>query len=245
MLSLNPIINYCVKSRMKYIMRSLLVIIVIFFSGRLISQDAANEMDRVYGLDPLLYNGKKYTYFLPPGTDGNQFLFSTDYIIGEVTIKGKRFDGITLNYDIYNQELLLQYVSETGTFNIIGISKAWLESFRLGNLQFRCLSFNNDPRFYQVLGDGPFYILYFWRKDLRLNTSYGAKNFTFTPSTKNQYVLIGDKILPFRNKRSLISLFDPGHKLEIKDYIHRNGIKIKNASDKTMTVLINYIGNLY
>jgi len=225
-------------------MRSLLVIILFFLSGKLISQDAAKEMDRVYGLDPLLYNGKKYTYFLPSGTGGNQFLFSTDYFTGEVTIKGKSFEGITLNYDIYNQQLLLQYASETGAFNIIEISKAWLESFRLGNLEFQCLSFDNDPHFYQVLGDGPFYILYYWRKELRLNNSYGAKNFTFTPSMKSQYVFIGDKLQPFRNNRSLISLFDPGHKSEIKNYIYRNRIKIKNASDQTMTELINYIGNL-
>ncbi len=144
---------------MKSIMRSLLVIILIFFSGRLVSQDAAMEMDRVYGLDPLLYNGKIYTYFLPAGTGGNQFLLSADYLTGEVTIKGKTFEGISLNYDIYNQQLLLQYVNETGAFNIIEISKAWLEKFRLGNMEFRCLSPDNKPGFYQVLGDGPYFIM--------------------------------------------------------------------------------------
>ncbi|MCK9400115.1 MAG: hypothetical protein M0Q51_09010 [Bacteroidales bacterium] len=229
---------------MKSIMRSLLVIILFSFSVNLISQDAASDMDRVYGLDPLLHNGKKYAYFLPPGTGGNQFLLSPDYLIGDVTIKGEYFEGIALNYDIYNQQLLFQYINETGTFNIIEISKAWLESFRLGNLEFQNLSFKNNQRFYQILGDGPLFILYYWRKDLKLDATYGAKNFTFTLPLKSKYVLIGDQLHPFRNKRSLISLFDPGLVPEIKNYMHENNIRIKNASDKTMTELINYIGNL-
>lgn len=225
-------------------MRSLLIILLISFTANLISQDAAMDMDRVYGLDPLLYNGKKYTYFLPPGTLGNQFLLSTDYFTGEVTIRGKTFAGMILNYDIYNQQLLLEYADEKGSFNIIEISKAWLESFNLGNLKFRCLSFENDPRFYQVLGDGPFFIMYYWRKDLKLDATFGAQNFTFTPAMKKKYVLIGDKLRPYSNKRSLISLFDQRHKPEINNYMQLNKIKIKKASNETMNNLINYISNL-
>lgn len=221
-----------------------LVIFVFVFSGKLVSQDSVLDIDRVYGLDQLLYNGKQYTYFLPPGTGGHQFLFSPDYFVGEVTINGKSFEGITLNYDIFNQQLLLRYANESGAFNIIEISKAWLESFRLGDKDFQYLTFDDGPRFYQVLGDGPLFILYYWRKELELDASHGATFFTFSPSLKNQYVLAGDKLLPFRNKRSLISLFDPGHKQEIRNYIHRKKIKLKEASDQAMTELINYIGNL-
>jgi len=225
-------------------MRSFLVIFLFLFSGNLISQDAVMQLDRVYGLDPLLYNGKQYSYFLPAGTGGNQFLSSGEFTKGDMVIRGIRFLDISLNYDIYNQQLLLTYANETGSFNIIEISKAWLESFRLENLEFRCLSYDNEPHFYQVLGDGPFFIMYYWRKDLKLDATYGAKNFTFTPAMKKKYVLIGDKLRPFSNKQSLVSLFDMQHKPEINNYIQLNRIKIKKASDETMTKLINYISNL-
>jgi hypothetical protein len=225
-------------------MRSLLVIILIFFSGRLVSQDAAMDINRVYGLDPLLYNGKIYTYFMPSGTGGNQFLLSADYLTGEVTIKGKTFEGISLNYDIYNQQLLLQYASESGAFNIIEISKAWLEKFRIGNMEFRCISSDKESSFYQVLGDGPYFIMVFWRKDLKYDANFGAQKFTFTPAVKDLFVLTGDQLRPVSNNRSLISLFNPEHKAAINNYLQLNRIKIKKASDKTMTELINYIGNL-
>ncbi len=31
-------------------------------------------IDDVYGSDPLLYNGRYYTFFPPPNTGGNQYL---------------------------------------------------------------------------------------------------------------------------------------------------------------------------
>jgi hypothetical protein len=229
---------------MKGIIRSLLVILLFILSGRLISQDVALDMGRVYGLDPLLYNGKKYSYFMPHGTGGNQFLTSTDYYYGEVTIRGKRFEGVSLNYDIYNQQLLLQYMNESGAGEIIEISKAWLESFRLDNMLFRYLSFEDGPRFYQVLGEGPLFILYYYRKDLKLDYANGTSNFAFTPPKKSRFVLIKDKFGQFGNNRGFVSLFDPSVKTAIRGYIRDKGINVKKASDQTMTELINYIGNL-
>jgi hypothetical protein len=229
---------------MKSIMYSLLVLMLFPISEKLISQDAISPLDRVYNLDPLLYNGKKYSYFLPPGTGGNQFLFSPDFFTGDVTIKGRRFDRVTLNYDIYNQQLLLQYTNETGSFEIIEISKTWLESFRLGDMEFKYTSFEEGPRFYQVLGNGPICILYYWRKDLKLDASYGAEYHTFTPPIRSRFVLIDNKLRPFTNKRSLISTFDPGLQPQIRNYIRHNKIRLKNASDRAITEMINYIGNL-
>jgi hypothetical protein len=229
---------------MKGIIRSFLVILLFILFGRLTSQDVALDMDRVYGLDPLLYNGKKYSYFLPHGTGGNQFLLSADYHIGEVAIRGKKFEGVSINYDIYNQQLLLQYINESGAIDIIMISKAWLESFRVDNMLFRYLSLNDGPRFYQVLGEGPFFILYYCRKDLKLDYANGTSNFTFSKPRISRYVLINDDIYPFGNTRGLVSIFDPALKNRIREYIRDNGINLKKASDKTMTELINYIGNL-
>jgi hypothetical protein len=61
---------------------------------------------------------------------------------------------------------------------------------------------------------------------------------------KSQYVLIGGKLQPFRNNRGLTSVFSPDNKQEIRDFMHRNRINVKKASEQVMTQLINYIGNL-
>jgi len=223
---------------------SLLLIILFSFSGTLISQDAVTILDRIYGLDQTLCNGKKYNYFLPSGTNGHQYLFSPDYVVGSVTLKGKCYQDITLNYDIFNQQLLLQYKDETGALNIIEVSKAWLKSFRLGNMNFEFLNLEQNPRFYQVLGEGPVRILYFWRKNLNLDVVIGSSDFTFTAAVRDSYVFMDGQLKPFRTKRKLIGLFDPGHRQEIKSYLRKNKVKVKKASDQTMEEMITFIGNI-
>jgi len=225
-------------------MRLFSILIFLFISGNLISQDNSLELDRVYGLNPHLYNGKKYTYFLPYGTGGNQFLESSYFTLGEITIKGKKFDGIAINYDVFNQQLLLEYTNETGTSDIIEVSKAWLESFRLGGKDFQLLDLGNGERFYQILGEGPVFILFFFRKDLTLEHTSRGSNYTFTPPFRSQFVLIGGTLNAFRKKRSLISIFDPGKEQEIKKYIKDRKLDLKKASDHDMTELINFINNL-
>jgi hypothetical protein len=221
-------------------------IFIIFFtySGALISQDSVKVLDRVYGLDQTLYNGKKYNYFLPPGTKGDQYLSSPDYVAGSVNLRGKRHQDVTLNYDIFNQQLLLKYKDETGALNIIEVSKAWLKSFRLGNMNFEFLTLEQSPHFYQVLGEGPVRILYYWRKNLKLDAAIGSSNFAFTPAFRDTFILLDGQLKPFKTKRSLIRIFNPVHRTEIKSYLRKNKIKLKKASDQVMAEMITFICNI-
>jgi hypothetical protein len=102
-----------------------------------------------------------------------------------------------------NQHTPSSYSDENGASDIIVISNAWLESFRLGDMEFEYLSFADGPRYYQVIGNGPVRILFYRRKDLKLEVSYGGSLHTFTPPVKSQYVLIEGRSQPFSNKRPI------------------------------------------
>ncbi len=229
---------------MRNIRCTLLLSLFFSFSGTLISQDAAAILDHLYGLDQTLYNGKKYNYFLPPGTNGHQYLLSPDYVAGSVTIRGKCYQNITLNYDIFNQQLLLQYEDETGALSIIEVSKAWLKSFSLGSMNFEFLNLEQNPRLFQVLGESRVRILYYWRKNLNLDIAVGSSDFFFTNAVRDSYVLLDGKLIPLRTKRSLVRLFDPGQRQEIKSYLRKNKVNIKKASDQSMTETITFIDSL-
>jgi len=229
---------------MKSIMRSLLLILFFSCSGTLISQNDVKVLDQVYGLDQTLYNGKKYNYSPPPGTKGDQYLQSPDYIDGSVTLNGKCYQDINLNYDIFNQRLLLQYESETGIRNNIEVSKAWLKSFRMGSMNFEFLDLEQKPRFFQVLGIGQVRILYYWRKNLDVDGSIGSYYLTFTRTVRDSYVLMDGQLKPFKNNRSLIGLFNQKIRQEIKSYMRKNKIKVKKTSDKAMEEMITFIANI-
>jgi hypothetical protein len=229
---------------MKKTIRPLLFTVLFSFSGLLFSQNDAKDLDKVYGLDQTLCNGKKYTYSVPASTKGHQFLISPDFISGSVTLKGKSYEGLSLNYDIVNQKLLLQYEDEKGGLKIIEISKAWLTRFHRGTKDFEYLSLEQEPHFYQVLGEGRLRILYYWSKKLVVNDAVGSSNFVFTDALRDPFILKDGQLKRFRTKRNLVRLFEPGQKPAIKSYLHKNKIKLKNATDQEMSELITFIGNL-
>ena len=234
------------------LMRSLILALLTFCSGTLFSQHTFRELDRVYGLDPLLFNGKKYSYFMPSGTGGNQFFFSAEFVKGGLVIRGqgeeetrrKGEKDFLLNYDVYNQKLLLKFTDETGAEQIIEVSEAWLEGFSLDDLNFIYIKDENESRIFQVLGTGSYKVLYYWRKNLILTNTATASSYAFTSPIKTSYLLIDGKPRQFGSKGSFMKLFNPAHKVEIKNYLQANGINLKKASDRAMTDLINYISNL-
>lgn len=223
---------------------SILLASLFLFPGTLVSQDAVKALDRVYGLDQTLCNGKTYSTFLPYGTKGNQYLISPEYVTGSVTIKGIRYDGISLNYDIHSQQVVLKYRDESGSMRIIEVSKAWLTDFSLGPRNFEYLTLEQEPRIYQVLGRSPLRILYAWQKTLDLDIAIGSSAFVFSNASRHAFVLMDGKLRPFRSKGSLLRIFDAASRQEIKIYLRKNKIRMKKFSDQAMADMITFIGNL-
>ena len=231
---------------------------LLIFSARLVSQDACLEYDRIYGLDPLIYNGKKYAYFLPSGTKGTQYLVSDEFISGTLDIE-RQGDEVTgwkgdkvmegkgdlmLNYDVFNQKLVLKFNDETGAEQMMEVSEAWLKGFSAGDKDFIYADNNSQAKIYQSLGTGKYRILYHWRKNLRLDNSAGHGVYTFSSPLRTSYVMIDNEIRQFGSKGSLIKIFDPEFKIDIKNYLKVNKISLKNSTDPVITALIDYISNL-
>jgi len=218
--------------------------ILFLISGNLLSQEGVNEYDKMYGPDEVLYNGKKYTYFLPAGTEGNQFFASPQYTIGTVTIKDKIFTGLALNFDIYNQQLLMTYKNENGITEIIEISQAWLKGFHLLEKDFILINKDGESKFYQMLGNRSAKFLYYWYKTMKLDMKYSAQNYVFSAANRIVYLYYDGKTIPCRNKRSFKSMFDDEKWAGIRSYMHKNNIRLKKASDNKMTDFADFIDSL-
>ncbi len=230
---------------MTLLFRILISISLLFSFLVVTAQQSGNNEDNIYGLDPLLYNGRTYSYFLPATTGGSQYLIDNQFENGSVTIRGVTFNNLALNYDIFNQELILKYNTNLAGLRVIIVSDAWLESFSLKNMDFEVITSRDTvKRMYQVIGTGPNRILYFWKKDLELDNVQGSKKYTFTPAKKEMYLYHGANIFKFRNNKIFYSLFGSEKKPFIKDYIRKNKINVKKATDKTMKELISWCNSL-
>lgn len=230
---------------MTFLQRLLFLISLLTTVTLVAAQQSSTSKDEIYGSDPLLYNGRFYTFFPPLNTGGNQFFTDSQFEIGSVTLRGVNYTDLRLNYDIYNQLLILKHKNLSGGTNLIIISDAWLEKFDFNGKKFEVISIQDTvKRIFQVLGSGPNLFMYYWKKRLILENFNGAKNHIFSDAKKEMNLFNGVRFMKFRNNKSYYLLFDYEKGIAVKRYLHDHKIKVKKTSDPTMTELIHFCNSL-
>ena len=217
--------------------------IIIFLS--LAFPANAQDTGSIYGLDPLLHNGRTYSFSLSYGTIGHPFLNTQNYESGYVVIRDNKFEDILLNYDIYNQELILKYKDIHGAFNFIKLSKAWLRKFCLHDNAFVLIEAEDgQKRFFQVIGQDGLKVLYQWQKKMSLSMQTGSKNYQFSEPEKIMYLFSDKEFYRFKNNKSFIAYFLPSQQDSVKKYLVQNKINVKKASDEKMLNLITFCSHI-
>lgn len=230
---------------MTQLSRFFLFSVFVLSSVLVFAQTATENDDQVYGNDPLLYNGRTYVFNTPPGTGGSQFLFETYDTQGAIQLRNTLFTNVTLNYDVYNQRVVLKYKDAISSTSFIEISAAWLQSFELYGSHYEYIpGTDTSKRIYQVLGDGDKKIMFYHRKDLLIDTRTSMRNHYFSGAVKEMYVKKGKSLTRYKNNKSFVKVFDQSSQAGIKKYIRKNKIRVKKANDQVMTELINYCNTL-
>lgn len=227
---------------MKNLLPKWFVILLLFCEASLYAQDITFTSNDKYGLDPLLYNGKYYTYFVPSNTKGTPFFNSSEYRPGSIELHGLIYSKVELNYDLINQQLVLRYMAEDKGIRHIIVSDAWLEAFTFGKTRFEIHADVDSIRhIYQVIGSGPMHILYAWNKELKLDTKPGARSYFFTPPVKKSFLLIDHVLYKYSSNKSFISVFPERMQSRMKKYLSQKKINIKKASDEVMSDVVSYL----
>lgn len=210
-----------------------------------VAQAPSGTQDPVYGFDPFLYNGRMYYFSPQPGTLGTQYLYDEFDLHGSLTVKGNTYSNLSLNYDLYNQQLIMQYRNSLGSPCLVAISDAWLESFTLGGSYFEILPEENpDKHIYQVLGYGAAKVMYYRNKELLLDNMKSSKNHYFSTIRMKKYLLIHGKLTSFNSNRNFVKAFNPEIHNSIKKYLRAKSINVKEANVFIITDLINYCNTL-
>lgn len=226
---------------MKLKVSSIIVVLLAFKSLIINAQEFEGNFDHLYGYDALLFNGRIYSFLPETGTIGSQYLLNEFDINGKVNLRGVSYFNLTINYDLYNQQLILKYTNAIGSVSQIEISEAWLESFELYSQHFEYLILpDSTKRIFQVLGDGPLKVAYYRRKDISLNTRTSSTEHYFSDPILEKFLLNGNQMNKFKNNRTFLALFSTSKQTLIKKYLRQHNIKIKKANDKVMTELINF-----
>jgi hypothetical protein len=239
--NLNNIMDVMFKTAFK--------IVLLFFLlnplSQAIAQNSHSGIDSVFGFDPLLYNGKQYTYRAARNANGNPYLFENGFLKGWITVMDKTFQSLDLNYDIVNQVLLLKYVDHAGATIILEVSESWLSSFGIGASEFELDQLDGiKPVIYQVIKKGQVRVQYHWQKELNLENVLSTPIYAFSKAKRTNSLWLNGKEYVYEKNRDFLKGFDPVVKVKVRNYLKNNKIKVNKSSDNAIHALVNYCNTL-
>jgi hypothetical protein len=228
---------------MKIPARLITILLFLIFWDAIEAQVYSNNSDTVYGFDPLLYNGRIYTWVSPRRTTGDPYLTGKEFLTGDVRVRGKSYDNLNLNYDIFNQQLLLKYTNKEGAVRIMEISKSWLETFRFDRMLFEYIP-DGEGRIYQIFTSDLVKIRYFWKKDLKLDNFHGTSVYTYSKPVRTCSVAVNGTNSNYRNNREFVKAFPEPYRKQLVIYMRGKNLKVRKAGDILMEELVQFCNSL-
>jgi hypothetical protein len=216
--------------------------------GQQVSDDSPSGyyelVDRAYGQDQELVNGLQY-YDYHPRSLGNPYLLEGFVHLGDVSIRGVIYNNVWLQYDIFAQQVEVEYRTMGGADNQVVLVGDRVDEFRIGEYFFMNLSLvGEQERFYQVIGSGRMVCYIKWEKKLipRVGDSRFTEEFS---SPKRKYLLeLDGEINDFQSKSDFVKLFPEDRKKEIKKLVRQNSMQFRIASPAQLNLFLIAVSNL-
>lgn len=201
------------------------------------------EVSIKYGSDADLVNGEKYFYPYSRA-EGTPFLYP-DEQTALLRIKGRDFPGQKVKYDIYNQQLVLEYTDSYGSFNNLVLRIEWMEYVDFGRALFKKIKGPEGRETYlQLIFEGKLSCYYQWNKLYQLNLNSGSQSYYFSEPVRTSYLFKDGDFTAYRNNRTFIKAFEKTQRKMIKQHLSKNKLKVKRASDVKMAGIIEYCESL-
>ncbi len=195
--------------------------------------------DEVVGIEntPII-NGPKHA--VPFQTsDTHPFYNSPIGAKGTLSFGGQPYFNLTLLYDVFSDELVVQQLRSTGTQESIVLNKAKVQSFRIHDHSFRnfsetqAQSLGISGGFYDVLFEsGEFKILARRKK----NTKIDLGRVVFESEDRYLFIRNGKKATSFRGMKDLYNMFgDKAQRAELSAFVSKNNLKVRKSDSDLVT----------
>lgn len=191
----------------------------------------------------ILYNGKEW-HNLYTSIKGDQFLFSKDYLQGSVTINGKLYKNIRINYDVFNDEI----ITPTNHGAFVKLNKEMVDSFTVdfGFRTYRFLNTQEDSLtsikgFVNVLYKGKAALYVKYKKEIQLLAVDDKYDLFY--QTYRIYFLNDGVVHQITSKSDLLKILNKD-KTQIKDFIKKNKLKISKKVPESFIPVIRYYDSI-
>lgn len=198
------------------------------------------DFDKLYGLDVLLTNGKKYFPDNNP-VIGNPFWRSNDPFLADLTISGKTFKNQSIKYNLNKQEFLLFYTNYNGQQGQIILNTSVIDSVNTAMYKFIPNVYPEiNQQFVQLIHQGHISCYIGWYKELKFNTMGPYAGFEYTKDFRMPYLIYNGKVYHFTNKSSFLRIFNLKERASIRKYISSNRFRFRKMDESNLRKLIAY-----
>lgn len=184
---------------------------------------------REFGLDQNLVNGMQY-YNRFSNCMGHPYFLDYRFRKGSITIEGDLYAPVQLRYDLYSQQVELEYENFSGGSNWLVSVVDKVDAFVCGEHQFQKLQLEEGiEKFYQLIPTPCFTLLIFWEKGLVPLS--GNTNFTdeFAEAKHSLWLQLDGEVLPINGKKDFLGYFPEEVRKEMKRLLNRNQFKFRTA----------------
>jgi len=215
-------------------------------------QDASEAYLQIYNTaqeaqkhDPLIQNGVYYRYPYYNAL-GHPFLDQKEFKTGSVDFRGKHYGGLSINYDLFNQLIVLSWESE-GVLQMSLLAPEFVSGFRLNGKHFVKLDIQDGVAdFYQLVSETPGVSCYYsWYKERREVRDSGNRSiFSFSDQRIRRFLLRDGQLSRYKSNKSFIKLFPEASRDLLKTYLHENRLQVMESNDQIMKDLISYCNRI-
>lgn len=191
----------------------------------------------------VLYIGKMWSnkYY---NVKGDQFLFSRDFLPGSLTINGNIYRNVLINYDIYNDEILIP----KNKASIVQLNKEMVDSFSVSNggVIYRFVNAQKDSMsdikgFVNELYKGKSILYVKYKKEieeLAVDDKYDLFYRTY-----RIYFLKDGQIYQLTSKHDLLKILKEDN-TKIKDFMKKNRLKVSKKEPASFIPVIRYYDSI-
>lgn len=227
-------------------MRSPFFFILFLFSilnaSSSIGQDLKSQYDKVYNMDPELYNGEIFTNIYTRSVVGTQFYEENTFRRNNLTLLYKSFEDQYINYDVYHQKLLLTYMDENHSQKMIEIPTENIKNFYIGDNYFEVLQGpEGNYTFYQVFTINESKLLLYWVKYMKTNSTTVKNSYRFGDMQKQIWFLQNGEYTKVKNNKELVSIFSEPQYENVGTWLKENKIKIQKTDNTKLQLLVSYL----
>ncbi|NJN28481.1 MAG: hypothetical protein HC819_22165 [Cyclobacteriaceae bacterium] len=209
--------------------------------------DAAVRLyDKYLDKNAMIYNGISYSKNYS-GMKGHQFFLEDYWEPGTVSYNGTAYDSIDLLYDVYNDLLLVENYSLSGTPSPIQLYAPKVNCFEFHGYHFIRMSDDTvsgiKAGYYNLMYDGHHAkALVKRRKEMIKSNDVNSVNEVFMDRDR-YYILLDGQMHQVKRRKSILKVLS-GKEKEVKAYIRKNGISFKINADEQIALVVEYYDSI-